>query len=277
MALPLLTYSAIHGEERPAIPLTAACAVLFLGIDINDDLADGELPEHWQGYKTSQINLAATTLLAALPQIAIADLETSTETIAKMQKTLAQGLLKMSAGQMTDLSLTGSSEVNPSEVENSVIGKSGEEGALFARLAAELAGATDDLANLYADMGRAVTTAGQIASDCHDLFQASHSSDLTNGTRSLPIALYLAKLNGVERDIFLTTLKQAQTNEAIQQTLRCQLRSSGVLRHCAFIVEIYCQKALRALEEARPLEPAGTELRKIINEISFSNHKQELC
>ena len=42
-----------------------------------------------------------------------------------MQATLATGLLRMSAGQQTDLALTGDDAADPARVEASVIGKSG--------------------------------------------------------------------------------------------------------------------------------------------------------
>jgi hypothetical protein len=46
--VPLLVYAGCGGEAMTAVPLAAATTLLFLGIDILDDLADGDLPEHWQ-------------------------------------------------------------------------------------------------------------------------------------------------------------------------------------------------------------------------------------
>ena len=56
MALPLLVYAAVRNEEKPAFPLAVATTLLYLGVDILDDLADGDLPAHWKGRKESEIN-----------------------------------------------------------------------------------------------------------------------------------------------------------------------------------------------------------------------------
>ncbi len=73
--LPLLVYAGLRGDDTPAFPLAAATSLLFLGLDIFDDIADGDLPVHWRGYRPAEINLAAATLLCALPQLALAELD----------------------------------------------------------------------------------------------------------------------------------------------------------------------------------------------------------
>jgi len=271
--VPLLVYAGCGGEAMAAVPLAAATTLLFLGIDILDDLADGDLPGHWQGYRPSEINLTATTLLAALPQLIIAELDAPASRLAAMQRTLALGLLRMSAGQQRDLALAGSSMVSPREVEDLVAAKSGAEVAMFATLAAQFAGAGLEAVNAYAEFGRTLGTGAQLASDCHDLFQAPHSKDLANGTRTLPIALFLKRLSGEERTSFLTLLEQARVDVAAQEAVRGRLRPSGVVRHCAFMVELYCQRGLRALEQAAPREPAATGLKALVDGISFFPQK----
>jgi geranylgeranyl pyrophosphate synthase len=270
---PLLVYAGCGGDPAATVPLAAATTLLFLGIDILDDLADGDLPDHWQGYRPSEINLAAATLLAALPQLIIAELEAPASRLAAMQRTLAQGLLRMSAGQQQDLALAGSPVVSPQEVEELAAAKSGAEIAMFGAMAAQFAGAAPEMVNAYEEFGRALGTGGQLASDCHDLFQASHSKDLANGTRTLPIALYLNRLPEAERTGFLTLLEQARGDGAAQDAVRTRLRPSGVLRLCAFIVELHCQRALRVLERAAPREPAATALKGLVDGISFFPQK----
>lgn len=272
--LPLLVYAGCGGEAMAALPLAAATTLLFLGIDILDDLADGDLPEHWHGYRPSEINLAAATLLAALPQLIISELDAPASRLAAMQRSLAQGMLRMSAGQQRDLALAGSAVVSPQEVEDLVAAKSGEEVAMFAALAAQFAGAAPAEVNAYKEFGEALGTGAQLSSDCHDLFQASHSKDLANGTRTLPMALYLKRLSAEERTGFLTLLEQARVDEAAQDAVRRRLRPSGVVRLCAFVVEMYCQRALGALERAAPLEPAAAGLRGLVDGISFFPPKE---
>ncbi len=269
MTIPLLVHSAIRDDEPAARVLAIATTLLFLGIDILDDIADGDLPNHWQGFKSSEIQLMGATLLATLPQIAIATLKTSSQVIADMHKTLAEALLRMSAGQESDLTLSESDNLTSEVVEASVVAKSGEEIGLFASLAAQLAQAPQTVVEHYAVMGRELGTAGQLVSDCHDLFQSQVSRDLANGTRTFPLALYLEKKRGQERQEFLLLLGQARQGRPVLKSVRQCLHESGVLRMTAFVVELHCQRAQEALLKAKPLEPAASALRATIDNISF--------
>ena len=46
--IPLYTRLGMGGHEEEAYPIAALNTLLFLGIDIMDDLADGDLPLHWK-------------------------------------------------------------------------------------------------------------------------------------------------------------------------------------------------------------------------------------
>lgn len=267
--LPLFVYAALRGEEKAAIPLASATSLLYLGINLFDELADNELAPHWQRYLPAEINLVAATLLCALPQLALSTLAAPPAVLASLHRTLAQGLLIMSAGQQQDLTIAGGDFVSSGEVEASVKRKSGEELAMFATLAAELADAPAEIVASYANVGRAMGTAAQLSSDCYDLFQAERSSDLANGTRTLPIAFYLERLHEEERAQFLILLQQAGGDKEAREAVRQHLRTAGILRKCAFIVEVYCQQALQTLTGVQPLEPAASWLRTCIHSLSF--------
>jgi geranylgeranyl pyrophosphate synthase len=122
-------------------------------------------------------------------------------------------------------------------------------------------------------MGLALGTGCQIASDCYDLFQAKHSVDLANGTRTFPIVLRLQRQTGEERARFLDLLERAREKTAAQEEVRRRLRAAGELRRCAVIVEIYRQRALRALHEVDPWEPARSGLRMRIDEMRFRSRQ----
>lgn len=267
--LPSLVYAGLRGEERPAIALAVATTLLFVGIDLFDDVADGDWPASAPGCTAAEANLAAATLLCALPQLAIAELDAPPFVVSAMQRTLAQGLLRMSAGQQHDLRSTGARDVCSAGIEAAVVAKSGEEAALFARLAAQLAEAPDGVAEIYEDMGRAIGAGAQLASDCYELFSDPAARDLAHGARTLPIALEIERLDGAERTAFLDLLDQARQKEEARNTVRSRLRSRGPLRQCAFIVETYRQRALRLCRHANPLEPARRGLEAMIGSIGF--------
>jgi heptaprenyl diphosphate synthase len=271
--LPLAVYAAIRGNDAPARPLVVATTMLFLGIDILDDIADGDLPSHWQGVAESEIQLAAATLLSSLPQLAISQLDVLPLTKSRMLACLSEGLLRMSGGQLHDLRGADKEDVCPDAVEESVAHKSGEEGALIAMLAAHMAGVSEDVAKKYGDFGRTLATGGQIATDCHDIFQAKRSKDLANGTRCLPIALYLSRLEDQDRKVFLNLLTQAQESPSTCELIRRDLRAKGILRLCAFIVEMYCQKAREILGELCIPATDRSNLERMVDYISFFSNK----
>src|SRR3712207_6540682 len=72
--LPLLVHTAAAGDEEPTLPVAAACTLLYLGADLLDSMLDHELPPSWHTHDSAEVSLAATTLLAALPQLSIARL-----------------------------------------------------------------------------------------------------------------------------------------------------------------------------------------------------------
>lgn len=267
--LPPVVYAAICGDEAPARPLVVATTLLFLGIDILDDLADGDLPGHWQGVSESEIQLVAATLLSCLPQRAIGQLAVPSDVKCRMLACLSDGLLKMSNGQMNDLRNKGKEFIRPEDVERSVEQKSGEEGALMAMLAALMAGAPEDVVLRYGEFGRALATGGQLATDCFDLFQAAHSKDLANGSRTLPIAIHLSRLQGEECNAFLARLNEARTDPGACDSIRRELRSNGVLRVCAIIVEIYCQKARDVIGGLPVSDTIQLKMRRMLDHVSF--------
>ena len=87
-------------------------------------------------------------------------------------------------------------------------------------------------------------------------------------TRTLPIALYLERHPGEESDRFLALLAEARTDPAAQEAVRQRLLAAGILRQTAFIVEMYCQRARRLLEQASPLEPGRGGLEALIDVVS---------
>lgn len=267
--LPLAVYAANRGDSAPARPLAIATTLLFLGIDILDDIADGDLPHHWQGHPLSEVQLAAATLLSSLPQLAIGQLNVLSTTKSRMLACLSEGLLHMSGGQLQDLRGAGKEHLRPEDVEKAVEQKSGAEGALMAMLAAHMVGLSEETAKKYGEFGRELATAGQIATDCYDLFQATQSKDFANGSRTLPIVIQLSRLQGADREVFLAQLDEAKTSDSARALIRRDLRANGVVRLCAFVVEMHCQKARDVLMALDLSDESRARLQKMVDFVSF--------
>ncbi len=157
--LPLGVYAAITGSDEAAVSLAAACALVCLSVKLFDDLADGDRQSHWAGYSAGEVNLAAATMLSTLPQLILTRLDLAPLRRLRMQEILAEGLLRISAGQQVDLALTGTREASVAEVEAAVIGKTGERFATYCRLAAEMAGAAPQAMAEWAAFGREIGVA----------------------------------------------------------------------------------------------------------------------
>lgn len=274
--LPHALLQSLRTGTLPLQPLLVVTTLLYLGIDLLDDLADGDLQEHWQGIAPAQIQLTATTLVSALPHVAIAALPVSDRRRAALHQTIADGLLRMSAGQQHDLAMAACADVTAKAVEASVAAKSGAEGAMFARLAALYANADARTVESCAAYGQAIGTAGQLASDCYDLFQAPVSRDLTNGTRTWPIAAYLESLSEPERSAFNALLQRAQSDHRLHPAIRERLHHWAAVRRCACLVECYCHLARQALSELSPVLRNTEYLCNAINHVSFFPRKENI-
>lgn len=261
--LPLLVHAAVAGVDEPARPLALALLLAHIGTELLDDVSDGEIPAVWQGVPPAQIVLAAGALCAPLAQLALAEVDAPPATLATMQATFARGLLRMIGGQTADLAATGGTP-SSATVEATIIAKCGGAVALYAELAAQLAGAPPAAVERYAEFGRWLGVAAQLRSEYTDLFVALRSSDLAAGTRTLPIALYLEAIDRHERDAAMRLFEAARTDLGAQEKVREMLRDAAIGRACILIAEGYCERARTALAETGARWPARRALARLI-------------
>jgi geranylgeranyl diphosphate synthase, type I len=263
---PLAVHAAITGaEEDCAIPLAAACALVCLGVKLFDDVADGDRPSHWREYSAGEMSLAAATILTTLPPIVLARLDVEPERQLRMQQILAEGLLRMSAGQQADLSLTGKHAVTVAEVEAAVAGKTGAHLATYCRLAAEAAGATPEVTARYSAVGHEIAIARQLISDCHELVMDPECRDLAHGARTMPIAAHMNRLTGAERTRFLDLLDRARTDRGAEIAVRQELDASGEIGRTMLRARLHYGRARAIVDRIGACEPGRTRLLRVID------------
>jgi geranylgeranyl pyrophosphate synthase len=263
--LPLLVHHAVRGDDTPALPLAVATTCWFVGCDVLDDLADGDLPAAWRGYRPAEIQLAALTFLCALPALALAALDAPAARRAPLLDTIAQGGLRMAAGQQQDLRLTGSTTPDAAAAE-AALARSGEEIGLFSRLAAQLADVAPATVEAYTRFGRALGAVWQLRNDWDDLFGPAPSKDLANGTRTLPIVLGLVHRRGAAREEYLALLERAREDPTARAAVCEAITHSGAAWHVVWLGQVYGHRARRALAEAAPRGPAGAILEQLIDD-----------
>jgi geranylgeranyl pyrophosphate synthase len=261
--LPLGVYAAITGSDEAAVSLAAACALVCLSVKLFDDLADGDRQSHWAGHSAGEINLAAATVLSALPQLILARLDLAPLRRLRMQQILADGLLRISAGQQVDLALTGTHEVSVAEVEAAVIGKTGERFATYCRLAAEMAAATPQAMADYAAFGREIGVARQLISDCHELLVDPECRDIAHGTRTMPIVAHINRLSGTDRARFLDCLDSARTDRRAEQSVRRELREADEISRVIFRARLHYGCARAIVDRLGAREPGRARLLRL--------------
>jgi geranylgeranyl pyrophosphate synthase len=254
--LPLAVHAAITGEEDTAVPLAAACALVCFSIGLFDDLADDDRRGHWARHSVGEINLAAATVLSALPSLILARLDVAPPRRVRLQQILAEGLLRVSAGQQADLALTGAHEVTVGQVEAAVVGKIGERFATYCKLAAEMAAATTEAMSLYEAFGREIGIARQLISDCHDLV----SRDLVHGTRTMPIVAHINRLSESDRQRFLDLLDHSRTDRHAAELVRRELRESGEISRVIFRARLHYGRARAIIDRVDAREPGRARL-----------------
>jgi geranylgeranyl pyrophosphate synthase len=263
--LPVLVHAATGGDEDEAIPLAAACTLVYLGADLLDNLMDDELPERWRERGSAEAMLAATTMLAALSRTALERIDPRRipeARIHRVERMLTETLLTMSAGQHDDVSAdpSGGLEAARSVAER----KAGSEFAFFA--AAGAAAATEDEARiaLYRDFGLNLGAAAQIASDLGDVLAPKGSHDLSTGKWTLPVAHALGALAPAERERLEGVLQAARESTGSHGEARGLIVAAGSVHYTAMVVGVYLARARRALDDAQPPPAPRRELEAIV-------------
>ncbi len=122
------------------------------------------------------------------------------------------------------------------------------------------------VAPYYAAFGHALGSAFCLAKDCRNLLDGAASTDLGNGTRTYPIVLHMSGLRSIEsRQVFAELLREARHNPEKRKQVVAEMLAAGTFNVASLVIDTSRRKALKALEDAGPLEPAATALRDLCN------------
>lgn len=270
--MPLLVHEAITGDEKAALPVAAACTLFFLGADLYDSILDHELPPYWSTRDSAEVNLAANTLLAALPQLSIALLREEGTPPAKLWALaylFADTLLELNAGQHEDVLFPNMETVSLEDSRVMAERKSGSAGVLLAKAGAVLATEDPRTIEAYAAFGSCFGTAKQLIDDVWDIWGEDPSRDLLNGKRTLPIVHALSTLQGEQRKQLQKLLAAARESSKHHDEVRALLAAAGSVHYTTLIVWLYQQQAQNHLDVASPQGLAGREIRMMLDEVSL--------
>jgi len=276
--VPLLVHEAITGDDRPALPVAGACALLHLGADLFDSLLDHELPPSWHTRGSAEASLAATTLMAALPQLSIDCLREQGIPPVKLWALaylFADTLLTMSAGQYDDMLFPNLEDVSLEDSLAMAERKSGSAYAMLARAAAVLASEDSFTIEAYANFGLYFGIAKQLMNDVWGIWGEETGRDLLNGKRTLPIVHALSTLRGERHERLRKLLAAARESSEPHDEVRALLAAAGSVRYTALILRLYQQQARNHLVAASPQDPAGGELHMLLDRASLLPQPEE--
>ena len=262
--LPLLIHAGLRGrDERCAQALAAAVTLIEAGIYTLDHILDGEMDGALRAVPPRAVLLGAVDLISHVPQAVLAALDVSDSVVRRLLAELYDGMARISAGQLADLA-PGS--LDGPAVRETIAMKTGARRALYAGLAARLAGADDAAWTAATGFGRALGCARQISSDLVDLVGPQPSRDLAAGTVTLPIALHLDDVDDDARQELRALLARARTDETAHALVRTRLHAGGALRRAAAAAMAECVRAREHLVRLDAAEPAATLLRALVEQ-----------
>lgn len=255
----------LGAEAAKAEAVSVLCTLIYLGCDLLDDLHDHDLPEDRAEYTVPHVTLASSVFLSVLPTLAVVEFFAPSQP-EQMEacRLIAEALALMAAGQSMDVRSRFNTALSVEEVQASISAKSGEEMALFCRLAA-LVSRKDFMENA-AEFGRQLAMALQMASDLTDLFSPI-GKDLKEGTFTVPLALHVLRLEKEEKSFFMRVWHESALNPEARRHLGTALQKSGAAAHTAFMIETFLTRGEKELA-ALPLEADSVDrLRAILEEI----------
>jgi hypothetical protein len=263
--LPLAVYCCATGLDRSPIELAVACSFIELGIDLLDDLADNNVPGYWDDTPLRQIHLVGNTLCYSIAMTVLCRLGRDAARTKAMIQSLLSCSITAAAGLHSDLGLTDCESPAPDEVMLSVAQKSGDTRALFAVLAAQCAGADHAAVGRYRDMAYEYGICMQLLSDCYELCDVSFGRDLINGTRTWPVAWWLAQASPDERAARNRLLNDARCDESARSEVKSRLLTDGAIARTVLEIHTHGRRAVNALDLTAPRQDtAYALLRKMV-------------
>ncbi len=254
--LPLLVCEAAGGDPRRGLSLGAAFDCFIAAADVFDDIQDDddELGLQRVAGPATAINVAAFLLF--LSQVALGRLDLPNPKIARMFELFAISGMRAYGGQQMDIDYTFADQVSETDYLEMVSQKSGTLVACGCRAGALLADSAEQSLTVYAQFGRNLGVALQIANDARGAVTTDLArSDLRSGKPTLPLIYALGHAPPAAREELLEIRRLARADMLQPMHLeraRGLLHSLGALEYAAVYGDVYWEYARTSLEQASP-------------------------
>jgi geranylgeranyl pyrophosphate synthase len=188
-ALVLASCESAGGDSFVAAKVAAAVEMFMAGLDILDEIEDGDVsPVASASGQAQALNVANALLLLAQQQLCqLRAIRVPADRIADYIATLTEAGLIATTGQHRDLRAEGQADVTADEALAIARDKAGALVAGVCRLGAMIGTTNPRLLALYESWGQHYGTAAQLANDLHDAADTERKSDFSRQKGTLPL------------------------------------------------------------------------------------------
>ena len=268
--LVMLVCESAGGDWSKALPAAVAVELIHNFSLIHDDIQDNSplrrgRPTLWKVWGIAQA-INAGDAMFTLAQMALLDLQENLPLKATLQasRILQEACLHLTQGQYMDLSYEARGDLDLDAYWPMVTGKTAALLQACCELGALAAEAPPDVRKSYRDFGRSLGLAFQAQDDLlgiwgdSDRTGKSIASDLVSGKKSLPV-LYGLSLKGKFAERWSRGPILPEEAPEVARQLELEGARDYTQSHAGSLTE----RALQALEDARPQGQAGDALRSL--------------
>lgn len=267
--LPRLCCESIAEVPEGIIDLTAAWLLLYAAADLMDAVQDQDDEESWWGEigVGGALGVASGLYFSSSLTLTRLDEKTRLADNALITADFYRGFMQMCSGQLCDIL---SENLSLEEYWQIAAAKSGAFFGSGCRAAARLASADQNIQQAFYSFGTEIGIMIQIRDDLDDyrvLKEFEHTNHEFEFLGSLPLVYAIDVLPAAESARLAALSRESSVNKAVLVELIKTIDNCGAGIYVLAELNRHGVNALAALENINPQEPAGSELRGIINQL----------
>jgi geranylgeranyl pyrophosphate synthase len=248
LAFPVL--GALTGDPGPALPVCVLSRLWWAGVEVLDDVMDGEFDALTAGLTTAEATIASTACITLLPQDVVSRQGLPAALEAAWTREMTRAALRSAGGQLDDVAAAE----GVFSWRRVMVGYSGKSGSAYARdavMAAGLAGAGPEQLRGWRAFGRMFGVLRQLANDRAPR-TAEENTDLANGTRTLMLAHAVETLPAAQSQVLVEAFAGARHDQAAREAVWTRLRQPDLASGYDMRITVLQDRVSTLLEELAP-------------------------
>lgn len=259
--LPLLVCEAVSGNYERALPAAAGLQFLMASADVYDDIEDADSCDSVAARYGFEVATNVATTLLILAERTLVRLKgrgVEDGILIRVMDTVNSFYTTACAGQHLDLTLTSKTAISEDEYLRAAYMKSASTVECTCHIGALLARADEELIDAFAQFGKNLGIAYQIANDIRGI---SKECDIAKHRMSLPVIYALIQIDGIAREQLELAFEKPSQYASASTEIKDLLFRTGAIHYSAVKLELYKQRALDILSEAERMGANVEQLR----------------